>query len=135
ALVPRSDPREVTAPAVPDAGTARTSLSLPGTRGPTRALASRRCAVASAAAGTIALTPRAPLAPRASPPCLAAGSALVLSTLFTTSVWRKYMPGRNAIGPCSSSHLGALRLLCSADEDLLTYIPLPAPNIPHVTPS
>src|SRR5579859_8000680 len=41
---------------------------------------------------------QAPLAPRTSPPLPATGSATVLSTLFTTSVWRKSMPGRNAIG-------------------------------------
>ena len=48
---------------------------------------------------------RVRLASRASPPCLATGSTPVLSTLFTTSVWRKSMPGRNAIGAWSSSHL------------------------------
>src|SRR5437899_2000759 len=40
----------------------------------------------------------APLVPRASPPLPVTGSVPVLSTLFTTSVWRKSMPGRNAIG-------------------------------------
>src|SRR5207302_11343378 len=76
----------------------------------------------------------ASLAPRALPPLTATGSVLVLPTLFTTSEWRKSMPGRNAIG-----HAGAHTSACSGcyvrpTAAFSMYIGLPTAKLPRGRP-